>query len=109
MNFMKVAQTNDIASGDMKKVTDAGHDILIANIGGKFHAIPSTCTHMSEDLSKGTLQDCIVTCPKHGSKFDVRTGQAVGEARVLFFKMKVKNTHSYPVKVEGDDILVGLD
>ena len=45
----------------------------------------------------------------HGAQFDVKTGKAVGDARVAFIKMRVKDVESFPVKVEGTDILVGLD
>ena len=45
---------------------------------------------------------------RHGARFDVRTGEAVGEAKMGFVKMKVKDEPSYSVKVEGTDILVGV-
>ena len=56
-----------------------------------------------------TLDGGTVTCPRHGAQFDVKTGKAVGDAKVAFMKMKVKDVESFPVKVEGTDILVGLD
>ena len=45
---------------------------------------------------------------RHGARYDVRTGEAVGEAKIGFVKMKVKDEPSYSVKVEGTDILVGV-
>jgi len=109
MNFAKVAQISEIASGHMKKVVYDSQEILVANIGGTFYAISKKCTHMGGHLSQGTLQDGIVTCPRHGAKFDVKTGQSVEGAKVLFRRMGVKDTRSYPVKIEGNDILIGID
>jgi 3-phenylpropionate/trans-cinnamate dioxygenase ferredoxin subunit len=109
MNFVKVAQVSEIAAGSMKKVLVAGQEMLLANVEGKFYAIPSKCPHLGGDLSKGTLSGEIVTCPRHGAKFNVGTGQAVGDATVVFLKIRPKDARSYPVKVEGSDILLGTD
>jgi nitrite reductase/ring-hydroxylating ferredoxin subunit len=54
------------------------------------------------------LNGSIVTCPRHGAQFDVKTGKAVGGAKIAFIKMQVKDEESYMVKVEGTTILVGL-
>jgi 3-phenylpropionate/trans-cinnamate dioxygenase ferredoxin subunit len=108
MNFTKVAQTSDIASGSMKNVVCDGNEILVVNLDGSFYAISHKCTHMGGRLSEGTLQDGIVTCPRHGAKFDVKTGQAIEGAKMAFVKMKVKDTRSYPVKIEGDDIFISI-
>jgi len=51
----------------------------------------------------------VVTCPKHSAQFDVKTGQAVESAKLGFIKMGVKDVDHYPVKVEGNDIFVGID
>ena len=109
MNFIKVAQTSEIAPGTMKKVVGDGKEILVVNLGGSFYAIPHNCTHMAGNLSEGALQGGIVTCPRHGAKFDVKTGQAVEGAKIAFLKIKVKDTRSIPVKIEGNDILIGID
>ena len=50
----------------------------------------------------------IVTCPKHGAQFDVKTGQAVSEAKIAFVKMKVRDEVKYEVMVEGTNILIGI-
>jgi 3-phenylpropionate/trans-cinnamate dioxygenase ferredoxin subunit len=109
VNFAKVAQVSDIAPGSMTKVVHGNHEVLVANIGGAFYAIPERCPHMGGHLSEGTLQGAIVTCPRHGSQFDVKTGQAVRNPKILLFSMKVKDACAYPLKIEGNDILLGLD
>jgi nitrite reductase/ring-hydroxylating ferredoxin subunit len=64
---------------------------------------------MDTHISEGTLRYRIVTCPNHGSRIDVKTGRTIEGARILFLKMKAKDTRSFPVKIEGDDIFIGID
>jgi 3-phenylpropionate/trans-cinnamate dioxygenase ferredoxin subunit len=84
-------------------------EILIANVDGKYYAIGNICTHAGGDLSKGILDGNIVTCPKHGSKFDVTTGKAVSGPKVLFLRLKIKDDPSFEVKIKGKDILFKRD
>jgi 3-phenylpropionate/trans-cinnamate dioxygenase ferredoxin subunit len=55
------------------------------------------------------MEGGIITCPRHGTKFDVKTGKAVGDAKLLFLKFKVKDDRSYRVKTEGKNLFVELD
>jgi 3-phenylpropionate/trans-cinnamate dioxygenase ferredoxin component len=109
VEFVKAAQTSDFASGSMKKVNCRGHEILLINIADLFYALSDLCTHRGGHLSDGVFKDGVVTCPKHGAQFDIKTGEAVGKAKILFIKTKVKAVRSYPVKIIGDDILIGMD
>ena len=83
--------------------------MLLTNIGGSLYAISDTCSHRGGTLSKGTLEDGIVTCPRHGSRFDVRTGKNMRGPKVLGIRGKTGDVSSYPVKVEGEDILIGVE
>lgn len=108
MEYVKVGQTADIPENTMAMVNVGGKEVLLANVDGAYYAIPNKCTHLGGPLAQGKLEGGIVTCPRHGARFDVRTGQAVGEAKLGFVKMKVKDEPSYSVKVEGTDILIGV-
>lgn len=108
MHFIRVADTSELQENKMKLVAIEGKEILLANVGGTFYAIANKCTHLGASLAGGKLDGHTVRCQKHGAMFDVRTGEAVGEAKIGFIKMKVANEPSFPVKVEGTDILVGL-
>ena len=61
----------------MKRFTAKGRKILLANVGGSFHAMDAVCSHMQGDLSRGTLEGTTVTCPVHHSQYDVTTGKVV--------------------------------
>jgi nitrite reductase/ring-hydroxylating ferredoxin subunit len=50
---------------------------VVYNVDGIFFATQNACTHQQGPLNEGTLEDCIVECPWHGSRFDVRTGEVV--------------------------------
>ena len=78
-NFVEVAKVNEIPDGKMKHVEVEGKEPLIANVGGKFYAISDRCGHMNALLSMGNLSASTVTCPFHGSKFDVKTGKKLSE------------------------------
>ena len=106
MEFAKVASTSEVPAGKMKMVKVGENEVLIANVGGKYYAIGNRCTHAGGSLSEGSLEGNVVTCPKHGSKFDVTSGQAVQGPKIAFFKLKTKDEQVFEIKVEGTDILV---
>ena len=108
MSFVKAAMTSDIPHGGMKGFDINGKNILISNFDGKFYAINGTCTHMGGDLTKGKLDGSIVTCPRHGSRFDVKTGKNLSGPKILFLKLSTADEVAFEVKVEGNQIMVDL-
>jgi len=108
MDFVEITKTEEILAGNMKDFVIQGKDILVANYEGKYYAIDNKCTHMKGELAKGKIEGKIVTCPKHGSKFDITTGKCLSSAKVFFMTMKTKDEPRHDVKVEGNSIKVGL-
>jgi nitrite reductase/ring-hydroxylating ferredoxin subunit len=106
LGFVKVAETSEIAVGKMKMVKVKEKDFLIVNVNGDYYAIGNKCTHAGGDLSKGSLEGSMVTCPKHKARFDVTTGKVVSGPKILFMHPKINDEPSYKVKVEGNDILL---
>ncbi len=109
MSSIKVAETSEIPLGQMKAFKFVEKQVLIANVKGIYYAIGNICTHRKGELSKGTLDGNIVTCPNHKAKFDVTTGKVVSGPKVLFMHPKINDEPTYAVKVEGKDILLGRD
>lgn len=107
MEFVKVASVAELSPGQMKGVSAGSAKLLLANIEGSFYAIARKCPHIGGNLCKGKLEGPLVKCPLHGARFDVRTGQAVNDAKLLFLKMKVRDATTFPVRIDGTDILVG--
>ncbi len=108
MGFVEVAQTNQLPAGTMKSVTVNSKEILLTNFEGKYYAIGGRCTHMGGELAKGTLEGKIVTCPRHGSRFDVTTGAAIRGPKIGFLRFKTNNEPLYQVKIEGKSIKVDV-
>jgi len=100
--YLRAARTAEVGPGSMKRVMIAGHAVALVNLDGEFFAIDDTCSHEEASLSQGTLSGEVVVCPKHGARFSVRTG------RVLSLPA-VRSVAVYPVRVEGDEVLVAPD
>lgn len=96
---VKVARVADIPPGHKKVVEVDGVEIVIVNLDGAFYAIEDVCTHDGGPLGEGTLEGCQLICPRHGARFDVRTGAALTMPAV-------EPAPTYEVQVEGDDIFV---
>jgi 3-phenylpropionate/trans-cinnamate dioxygenase ferredoxin subunit len=103
---MKIAEKSEIPIGKMKKVVSQDKEILIANVNGNFYAIVNKCTHSGGDLSQGTLEGNLVTCPKHKAKFDVTTGKVISPPKMGLFHPKIQDEQSYTLKIENNDILI---
>ncbi|MBI3997902.1 MAG: non-heme iron oxygenase ferredoxin subunit [Armatimonadetes bacterium] len=97
--FVKVATIGDLPPGTAKRVELNGRKIAVVNARGTIYAIDDTCTHENESLSEGPVVGEIIVCPKHGSRFHVPTG------RVLSLPA-VRPVDTYPVRLDGDDILL---
>ena len=109
MAFVKAAETAEVPVGKMKKVERGGKEILIANVDGKYYAIPDRCTHRNGDLSMGSLEGKIVTCPLHGSQFDVTTGKSIRGPKMLLIRGKTADEPTFEVKLEGKHVMVKID
>jgi nitrite reductase/ring-hydroxylating ferredoxin subunit len=108
MRYVRVAATAELPTNTKIPVVVNGKEVLLANVDGFYYAIANKCTHAGGSLARGVLEEGIVTCPNHGARFDVRTGEAVGEIKIGFGKIKTEDEECYTVKVEGTDILVGM-
>jgi nitrite reductase/ring-hydroxylating ferredoxin subunit len=75
----------------------------VFNIDGSYYAVSDRCSHGRASLSEGTIVDretCILECPWHGGRFDLKSGVPTGGPPVVPVK-------TYRVKVVGEQILVG--
>jgi 3-phenylpropionate/trans-cinnamate dioxygenase ferredoxin subunit len=108
VNYIKIAQTNEVKDGEKKIFTLNNKVLLMTNIQNTYYAIDNKCPHMGGSLFDGNLDGYSITCPRHGSVFDVRTGKLIKNGKIAFINLKVKDAQAYPVKIEGNDILIGL-
>ena len=112
-DFVEVLKAGDLQDGQMKSVKAGGQDILVAKVVGKFYVAENTCPHMGGKLAQGKLAGTVVTCPVHGSQFELKDGSVVRWTNwpgviVAVTKLirRPRAIKTYPVKVEGDKVLV---
>jgi len=99
--MVKVAQVSDVPVGTGKVVQAGGKKLALFNLGGTFYALDNRCTHMGGPLGEGAVEANQVTCPWHGSIFNITTGEVVGPpAR--------RPVATFPIRVERGEILVDL-
>lgn len=95
----RVGSATDVATGQMRAFSVEGTKVAVANVGGTFYGFDDKCTHQGCSLASGDLAGTTVTCPCHGSEFDVRTGKVLeGPAE--------DPVSTWVVEVEGADLVV---
>ena len=97
--LVRVGSSKDVVAGKMRAFKVEGTPVNVANVGGHLYAFDDTCTHTGCSLAAGMLYGTTVTCPCHGSQFDVTSGAVLrGPAR--------RAERSRVVQIVGDDLLV---
>jgi 3-phenylpropionate/trans-cinnamate dioxygenase ferredoxin component len=100
--FVKVGRDGDVPEGEVRTFEARGTGIAIARVAGKLFAIEDVCTHDDGPLGEGTLDGCEIECPRHGARFDIRTGAVTRMPAAA-------PVAAFAVKVENGDILVELE
>lgn len=94
-----VGKTSDIPEGKMTHITAGGKEILVTNVKGRYYATSNICTHAGAELHDGgELDGKELTCPWHGSKWDITTGD------LIWFPQKLQPLGSYKITLEDDTI-----
>ena len=114
-SFVEVSKTTELKDGTMKDVSVDRREILLARVKDGYYAVDNLCPHMKGKLSQGNLEGTIVTCPKHGSQFDLSDGRVVrwlrGSGLVSMVAKALKSPRqlkTHNVKVENDRILIEI-
>ena len=99
---VKVAEVTELGPSEGKTVEVEGVSLALFNVDGTYFAIANACTHVGGPLGEGALIGKEVTCPWHGAQFDVTCGKVLGgPAR--------SDVKSFPVSLEGDDVMVEVE
>ena len=101
MALVSIGRASEIHSGEARVFQTDGRSLCVANVNGEFYAIDNVCTHDGGPLGEGMLWDAQVECPRHGARFDLKTGRPT----ILPAVVPVK---TYAVQVEGDEVKVEL-
>jgi nitrite reductase/ring-hydroxylating ferredoxin subunit len=97
-----VCRTADVVAGELRAfaVTGVTWPVLVVRQGDAIVATAGVCPHEDVGLADGTLEDCVLTCPGHGYRFDVRDGRCEHDATLALRR--------YPVTLVGDEVWVDL-
>jgi nitrite reductase/ring-hydroxylating ferredoxin subunit len=95
-----VGKASDIPEGKLMHITAAGKEILVANVEGKYYAMNNICNHAGAELHEGELTGKELTCPWHGAKWDVTTGN------LIWFPQKLNPEESFKVNLENGTVYV---
>ncbi len=100
-NFIPVAKTTDVPDPGQTLLEVEDRIVVLFRVGNEYFCIDDVCTHDGGPLSEGRLDDHAIACPRHGAKFDIRTGKALTMPATV-------DTAAHEVKIEGDNILIRL-
>jgi 3-phenylpropionate/trans-cinnamate dioxygenase ferredoxin subunit len=100
---LEVGPIEELQPGEMKLVEFGTFGVGVYNCGGELHAIEDRCTHDDGPVCLGEWDEeaCTVICPRHGARFDLRTGKALSLPAYL-------PVRTFPVRVEDGIVKVDL-
>ncbi len=115
-NWQSLGPADLLSDGEMKEVKAGDAVILLARVDGTYYAAQGLCPHMRAHLARGTLSRFEVTCPAHGSRFDIRDGSAVAwvaslpgiaqKAARLF--AKPEGLRTYPTRIQDGQVWIAI-
>jgi metal-sulfur cluster biosynthetic enzyme/nitrite reductase/ring-hydroxylating ferredoxin subunit len=100
--FVRVAKTTDLSDpGKMLSEVD-DRIVVLMKVGGDFFCLDDVCTHDGGPLSDGSLDDHTIACPRHGAKFDIKSGKALTMPAT-------EDTIAHEVQIRGDEVWVRIN
>lgn len=99
---VRVATRAEVPPGGWKLIEVDGRSIALFNVSGTYYAIDDVCTHDGGSLAEGEFRGCEIQCPRHGARFDVRTGKAL-------CMPAIEPVATYQVELKGDEIYITLN
>lgn len=102
MAFTRVIDAAEVVEGHPVLVVVGDTEVALFRAGEEYHAIDDLCSHAEASLSEGEQYGCIVECPRHGGRFDIRTGKA--KHFPAFSPVR-----TFPLKVEDGGIFIDVD
>ncbi len=99
--YVSVAAASELPPGERLFIEIDESSVVLFNIGGNLFAIGDLCTHDDGPLGDGDLEGMEVICPRHGARFDVRTGKVLALPAV-------EDIPAYPIRVVDGDIQIGV-
>lgn len=96
--FERVAAASEIPSGGRMSILIDDLPALLIRLGDDFFAVEDVCSHDGQPLTNGPIDNCSITCPRHGAKFDLRTGNPLcmpAIEKISTFEVQVRDGEIY--------------
>ncbi|GAA0319324.1 Rieske 2Fe-2S domain-containing protein [Sphingomonas oligophenolica] len=77
-NFIAVAPLTEVPQGSVKRVEIGGRSILLCHTRDGIFAVENRCSHAEQPLECGRVKNGWISCPAHGARFDLETGEPLG-------------------------------
>jgi 3-phenylpropionate/trans-cinnamate dioxygenase ferredoxin subunit len=100
--FIRVCTVSELPDPGRRVFEVGERFVVLFHVGGRFWALDDCCTHDDGPLGEGRLDGFVVECPRHGAKFDIRSG------RVLAMPA-TRDIRVHQVKVEGNEVFIKLN
>ena len=101
VEYLEIAPADQLPEGERIFIELEGKSIVLFNLAGKLFAIGDVCSHDNGPVGDGEIEEAEIICPRHGGRFDIRTGKATSLPAV-------KDIPSYPVRVVQGMIEIGV-
>jgi 3-phenylpropionate/trans-cinnamate dioxygenase ferredoxin subunit len=99
--FYKIAPVNEIPQNERLFIEISGLPIVIYSLNGEYYATGDVCSHDNGSLGEGQIEGYEVICPRHGARFDIRTGKVT-------HLPAARDIPSYPIKITDGYLSVGI-
>jgi nitrite reductase/ring-hydroxylating ferredoxin subunit len=97
-----IGKTLEVQDGKLMHITAGGKEIVVTKLDGNYYAMDNVCSHAGADLHEGELSNNELTCPWHGAKWDIKTGNLIS------FPQKLKPLQSHKILIENDTLYVEI-
>jgi 3-phenylpropionate/trans-cinnamate dioxygenase ferredoxin subunit len=101
IEFLEILPADQLPQGERIFIEVEGRSIVIFNLAGNLFAIGDVCSHDNGPVGDGEIEETEIICPRHGARFDIRTGKVTSLPAV-------KDIPAYPVRVVDGMIQIGL-
>ncbi len=101
LEYFPVARIEDIPNGGRIYVEFGGMIIVVFNVGGNYYATGDVCSHDDGPIGDGELDGYQLVCPRHGARFDIRSGKALTLPAV-------EDIPYFPTRVVDGQVEIGI-
>lgn len=101
ISYYPICSTDDLPPGERLFIEIGEDPVVVFNIAGDYYAIADVCTHDDGPLGDGEVEDHEIVCPRHGARFDIKTGE-------VLTLPAVKGVASYPIRIKDNMVEIGV-